>query len=173
MPAELGEKYPSLSYCQARCLHCQTAMWVAAIAYAKAKEVKAIAAGYRRSDLFCTGYNRYRELMEMVAGNNRTALDFPVWDLYKDNAERDLWMVCHGFGPAVLEPKCLLGTPSRSGLPQEEREDLARYTEEHLIPRMQVLIEYLAPIFKVLRLSGMSYPRQKVDLGHIGEGGIV
>lgn len=170
--AELGEKYPNLTYCQARCLHCQTAMWVAAIAYARAKNIKAIAAGYRKNDIFCTGDNRYRELMEIVAGNNRISLDFPVWDLYKNDTERNLWMARNGFEPAVLEPKCLLGTPTRNGFPQQERDDMIHYTEEKLAHRMQAMIEGLGPMFKVLRLSETSFPIPKVDLSHIDEGGV-
>lgn len=169
--SELGEKYPYMTNCQARCLHCQTAMWVAAIAYAKAKGIKAIAAGYRKDDDFCTGDAHYRELMSVVADNNGITLDFPVWDLYGDNIARDLVMVRSGFEPVVLEPKCLLGTPARNDFQKAERDDMMRYTEERLTPVMQALIEHLMPIFKVLRLSKTSFPPAKVDLSQIGEGG--
>lgn len=170
--SELGEKYPHLTNCQARCLHCQTAMWVAAIAYAKAKGIKAIASGYRKSDRFCTGDARYRDLMSMVAGNNGIALDFPVWELYEDDMARDLVMIRSGFEPAVLEPKCLLGTPAMSGFPAEERDDMIRYTEEKLAPMMQAQIENLTPILKVLRLAKTSFEPAKVDLSWIGKGGV-
>lgn len=170
--AELAKEYPHLTNCQVRCLHCQASMWAAAIAYAVAKRIPVVAAGYRHNDVFCTGLEGFRLLMEELAASRDIAVEFPVWNLYEEDWERDEVMVRYSFEPAVLEPKCLLGTPVRNGFPTEEREDMVKYTANILLPGLRAVISRIIPVFGVIHLGHTTHEPWPVDLSRIGEGGI-
>ena len=154
---ELGEKYPSATNCQFQCLHCQTAMWIAAIAYCQAKEIKHIACGYRSNDVFCTGITEYMDEIKKIASQFDIDIVTPVSDI-KDDLDRDFEMSSYGFAPQVLEPKCVLGNPAKDGLlSNEERTDLMSYFSENLYYQFDDAINSLIPMFSVIRIGNKSF----------------
>lgn len=153
---ELGNKYPNITNCQFQCLHCQTAMWAAAIAYAKAKNIKFIASGYKKTDVFCTGITRYIERITAIANKYNIFIELPLWDLPNDY-ERDLEMIRYGFYPSVYEPKCVLGNPVKNGFPDKERDDILRYFDNELVNAFIESIDSLTNIFKYIKLSEKSF----------------
>lgn len=152
---DFAKNFPTLTPCQIRCLNCQSAIWVAAIAYAKARGIRTIACGYKATDEFCTGMQSYWDSLISIASRYEIALLRPEWDLVTDY-ERDIKMIRYGLYPAVLEPKCLLGTPA-TPLSDTEREDLMNYFAENLYAEMLGQINNLSKIFKHLRLSPRAY----------------
>lgn len=66
--SDIAGKYPELVPAQVQCLHCQAAMWCAAVALAKARDCRAIACGYRKTDEFCTGHAGFTERWAKLAG---------------------------------------------------------------------------------------------------------
>ncbi len=111
--AELGAMYPNLINAQATCLHCQTSMWIAGLAYCRAKDITAIACGYKLSDVFCTGQKWYRKLIHDICCSNEIKVSFPVWELeWAEGApSRKSEMSANGFIPKVYEPQCMVGRP--------------------------------------------------------------
>lgn len=153
----LGAKYPELTNCQLNCLHCQTAMWVAALAYAKAKGISEIACGYKKSDVFCTGSNTYFTEICALAEKFQVNITRPLWEM-GDDFERDTEMIMRGFEAQVLEPKCLLGRPC-SCLSYAEHSDMFKYFTAELKDMLPGLVEHLIPIFKYIRLSDTSFDK--------------
>lgn len=153
----LGRAYGPLTNGQAVCLHRQTAMWVAAIAYADAHSIPEIACGYRKSDVFCTGQADYIDRIRSLAMEHGLVLSLPVWD---DSAwtgspggiGRDYEMARHGFRPAVYEPKCMLGRPVRP-MTEAQRKTMASYFDNILLGPAREEINLLVPIFRAIRLS--------------------
>lgn len=157
--AEWGQKYPHLINAQVQCLNCQTAMWVAAIAYAKAKEIRRVCSGYRSSDEFCTGSPDYCGRIKVLAEQEGVKVRFPVWDKrewQEDPYSRDLEMVQRSFEPQVLEPKCLVGRPVSSRTSEMEQE-MMEYFDASLAPKFKEYVENLATIFKYLKLSEKTF----------------
>lgn len=157
--AELADKYPGVDNAQVICLHCQTAMWTAAIAYAVAKGFSTIAAGYRHDDVFCTGSYIYIQDLRDVAAKHNVTIDLPVWDLELPGADwetcRDIELTNHGFYPSVLEPQCTLGRPAYHHI-KDIATPLNNYFNEHLKSVMQSRIPKLRETFRHLKLSDQS-----------------
>lgn len=166
---ELGEKYSSLTNCQLQCLHCQTAMWVAAIAYCKAKDINSIAAGYKKTDIFCTGMNDYRNRIVELASDYCIQVDFPVWEIESDS-DREMEVGLYQFQPSVLEPKCLLGNPVKNGFPLEERIDLIKFFDENIRDNLKEYIDNLIPVLKNIKIGDTAfdvihYPDMNEEIG--------
>lgn len=155
----LRTEFSNLVPTQVMCLHCQVAMWIAAIAYADARHFDAIATGYHKSDEFCTGSTKFIRAMSALAGVRRIHVDTPLWEEADDGVPwevwRDLQMTSRGFEPSVLEPKCMLGMPCSKLTPDQERE-MVCYYERHLIKIAESQITHLSSVFKHLRLSSES-----------------
>lgn len=75
---EFGGRYPSLMPAQVQYLHCQTAMWTAAAAFAKTRNIRETAAGYKSTDPFCTGCRPWLDRIEKFLDANGIALSLPV-----------------------------------------------------------------------------------------------
>lgn len=153
----LGSRYPNLINAQINCLHCQTAMWICAIAYASAHRIPAIAAGYRKSDLFCTGMPEYGRRMLHLAREFGCQVRFPVWDddLWMQSPggiERDFEMERNRFSPAVLEPKCMIGRPVKP-MCDAAKQDVIRYIDEILLPVTESEIRHMQPVLKTLPIG--------------------
>lgn len=153
---QLGAEYPNVTNCQFQCLHCQTAMWISAIAYCNAKGIKYIACGYRKSDIFCTGSQEYMYRISKVAQHFNCYIETPVWDVDND-WERDQEMLFNQFVPKVLEPKCLIGRAPLKGLPKEEHDDMIKYFDKNIDSKLIELVNSLTPILKNIKLSDESF----------------
>ncbi len=149
---DLGKEYPNMTNCQFQCLHCQTAMWVAAIAYAKAKDIKSIACGYKACDEFCTGQPRYITAIARLAALHGIEVSTPVYSIESDY-ERDVEMGLHGFEPTACEAKCLLGQPALDGRSPALFEDMMRYYENHMRKEAELGVERLVSVFQHIKLD--------------------
>ena len=81
---------------------------------------------------------RYMDLCKRYGIN----LYMPVYDLnsdYKRKEELAEW----GFLPKTYEPQCWIGCPMLNGLTDEQRQDLARYYDEEMLPYFDSVIESL------------------------------
>lgn len=167
---ELSELYPNITNCQFQCLHCQTAMWVAAIAYANAKGISKIACGYKDNDVFCTGILGYIDRIKELANNFDIEIELPLWDFGEDY-KRDIEMGRYCFIPQVYEPKCVLGNPVKNGFPEAEKEDMLRYFDTEFKDKLVESINDLTRIFRVLKLDDESFPYIEYP-DTSGEGGL-
>lgn len=171
--AVIKANIPNLTPPQVTCLHCQTAMWVAAIAYALSHKFSTVCAGYLSTDCFCTGSNVYTQFIGNLGRSYGVEVKFPIW--YADSGREDwettrsMEMLQHNFEPAVLEPKCLLGMPADK-LTEGAETDLGNYYSGFLkaVAHSQVL--NLERIFESITLSSTSmdaieYPLPKPDGG--------
>lgn len=156
---EMAEKWPYLTGTQLNCLRCQSAMWVNAMAYCRAKGIHVAASGYQSTDRFCTGMEWYTSDIRALGHKNGIEVRFPVWktDWHTQEGQdgRDREMLDYGFLPSVHEPKCMLGMPA-SGIEQDAVDDLMSYFHDGILPRMQGYIDHMVPIFENIRLSGIS-----------------
>lgn len=152
--------YPNLTNAQVMCLNCQTAMWIAAIAYAKSRDIKKIACGYRKTDLFCTGHQGYIDIITTVASQHGIELVFPVWDddawqRHPSGDGRKHEMVTQGFEPQVYEPKCMLGVPV-SPMSDTVKADMENYVRDTLLPGISQQISRIQAILAKIKLSPSS-----------------
>lgn len=152
----LGRVYPLLTNCQVQCLHCQMAMWVCAIAYAKAKDIPFLASGYKASDAFCTGASEYTQLVVKIAKQFERSVQFPIWDL-ENNFERDMKLLQYGFYSSILEPKCMVGYPPWEEMTKEVLQQLMEYCNDILVPKMEALIPHYESIYASIKLGSMSF----------------
>lgn len=158
----LGEQYPNLTNTQITCLHCQTAMWIAAIAYARAKGIGQIDAGYKQSDSFCTGLKAFHQEIQTLAEKYFCKINFPVlddsaWVKSPGGIERDYEMSRYGFLHSVYKPKCMLGRPAPPMTP-EMKQDMAKYFANDLRQVATAEIEQMIPIFRTIQLTPESMP---------------
>lgn len=153
---ELGETYPALTNVHVRCLHCQTAMWIASVAYAKANRIQTIAAGYRSDDEFCTGIAEWIDQITALAERNGISTEFPLWETPEwgtdKNLGRNMELLDAGFVPKTAEARCLLGRPARKP-DGAQRRDMDAYFRNIVEPHAQSQIENLTSIMSATRLS--------------------
>lgn len=152
---EIAKDYPNLTWTHVRCLHCQTAMWLSALAYAKAKGVMEVAAGYKAMDEFCTGIQGYWECIRDVARAHGIGVRFPCSEITTD-FERDALLCQCGLYPKVFEPKCMQGTPA-THLTEEAQSDLVSYTRSHLLPIMGCGVDDMCKVFNNIKLGESTY----------------
>ena len=152
----LAQELPSVSPTQVTCFHCQTAMWIAAIAYAKSKGFNTICAGYLDTDEFCTGSEAYIDTMRNLAGTAGVDVDMPVWHNARADMSwevaRDLEMSRMRFLPAVYEPKCILGMPS-DPLTSRMQSALMQYYKNELRELVEEEVRKMIPIFDHMTLG--------------------
>lgn len=154
--AAIAADYPNLTNCQVTCLHCQLAMWVAAVALAEARGIRRVAASYKASDAFCTGRPFFVDAARELATSRGIEISLPVWEL-ADDYERDCEIALHGFQPVRCEPKCLAGQPPRDGGDVAVFDDMRRYLRERLLTSAAAQVEHLRPIFRRVRLTDVPF----------------
>lgn len=171
---DLGKNYPDLSNAQVNCLHCQTAMWIAAIAYCKAKNLDRIAAGYKSCDPFCTGMPPWINHMKTAANSHGLDIITPLWETPEwgefPDTGRDREMEHHMFLHSVLEPQCTIGRPVPNPTP-EIIAQIERFFRDHISPFINDQITELTNILRCIKLSDRSlkpYEYQVPD----GSGGL-
>ncbi len=170
---ELQKVLPSVCPTQVMCLHCQTAMWASAIAYAKAQGYDTICSGCRHSDEFCTGSVKYLDAIRELAKYHFIDVLLPVWEpsssIQSWDIERDCEMTDRGFEPQVLEPKCMLGMPC-SKLTEKQEGELLAYYKKTLEPVVLSQMGVMVNIFKYIKLSPLSLQCPDYPCPEGGEG---
>ena len=130
-------------------------MWIAAIAFAKARGYDRICTGYLSDDEFCTGSIQWVEAMKSLAARHNISVDLPVWinkdEQYPWSIARDKEMASMCFAPKVLEPQCMIGMPTPTPARANEHQ-LVGYYDRHLEELAKREIEELSQTLKVLKL---------------------
>lgn len=149
---DFAAEFPNVTPCQLNCLHCQSAMWTAAIAYAKAHDIHELSCGYKQTDQFCTGISDYIDLVGAIAQRQGVFIHLPMWQQTSD-WRRSIEMEWYAFTPKVQEPRCVLGCASASELSDAEKADLMSYFRKAIYPDMNYLIEELTAIFSHIKID--------------------
>lgn len=145
---ELYEKHGKISISQYRCLLCRMAMYTYAISLAKKMNIKYIAEGARKSQLFAIEQQKLINEFKNLCNKYEIELLTPVIDL-EDDYQKENELLDNGFLPIANEGKCLLGYQMDRELTKEEIEDIKkfyasiRYLQERDIEEEKVVLTKL------------------------------
>ena len=139
--------FPELQTYQAHCLSCKTAMYVHAIAYCVAHNIKFLSEGAREKQGFFIELPEMKERYEQLCETYGIQLLWPVYKLDSD-MERKRLLDERELQTKTWEPQCYLGCPLRSPLTIGERRDLSRYYDMELLPLITKDIDSLVPVKK-------------------------
>lgn len=145
---ELYEKHGKISISQYRCLLCRMAMYTYAISLAKKMNIKYIAEGARKSQLFAIEQQELINEFKNLCNKYEIELLTPVIDL-DDDYQKENELLDNGFLPIANEGKCLLGYQMDRELTKEEIEDIKkfytsiRYLQERDIEEEKVVLTKL------------------------------
>ena len=145
---ELNNKYGKISISQYRCLLCRMAMYTYTIALARKMNIKYIAEGARKSQLFAIEQEELLNEFRLLCNKYDIELLTPVLDIVDDyEKENEIYMwdinLCAG------ESKCLLGYPMNKRLTKEELNDIKElyksiiYLQEKDINEKRVILQKL------------------------------
>lgn len=154
---ELNKYYPAVTGIQAQCFFCQTSMWIEAIGYCVAKDIKYIACGYKNSDNFCTGSEDYLDMLANICANYNIEIKTPLWtfeDIKYGVNIRDEEIAERRFVPSVLEPQCAIGLPAKQRISGDEMTQLTRYFDEYI--DYKDLINRSAKVLRCIKISNRS-----------------
>ena len=119
---ELNNKYGKISMSQYRCLLCRMAMYTYTVALARKMNIKCIAEGARKSQLFAIEQQELLNEFENFCIKYDIELLTPVLEI-EDDYKKENEILFNGFYPIAYEAKCLLGYPMSRKLTQEEIDD--------------------------------------------------
>lgn len=145
---ELNNKYGKISMSQYRCLLCRMAMYTYTVALAKKMNIKYIAEGARKSQLFAIEQEELLNEFKIFCNKYDIELLTPVLDVendYEKENEIFMWDV----NLRACEAKCLLGYPMDKKLNQEELNDIKelylsiKYLQERDIEEKKVVLTKL------------------------------
>lgn len=145
---ELYEKHGKISISQYRCLLCRMAMYTYAISLAKKMNIKYIAEGARKSQLFAIEQQELINEFKNLCNKYEIELLTPVIDL-DDDYQKENELLDNRFLPIANEGKCLLGYQMNRELTKEEIEDIKkfytsiRYLQERDIEEEKVVLTKL------------------------------
>ena len=145
---ELYEKHGKISISKYRCLLCRMAMYTYAISLAKKMNIKYIAEGARKSQLFAIEQQELISEFKNLCNKYEIELLTPVIDL-DDDYQKENELLDNGFLPIANEGKCLLGYQMDRELTKEEIEDIKkfytsiRYLQERDIEEEKVVLTKL------------------------------
>lgn len=145
---ELYEKHGKISISQYRCLLCRMAMYTYAISLAKKMNIKYIAEGARKNQLFAIEQQELINEFKNLCNKYEIELLTPVIDL-DDDYQKENELLDNRFLPIANEGKCLLGYQMDRELTKEEIEDIKkfytsiRYLQERDIEKEKVVLTKL------------------------------
>ena len=145
---ELNKKYGKISMSQYRCLLCRMAMYTYSVALARKMNIKYIAEGARKSQLFAIEQEEILDEFKNFCNHYGIELLIPVFDL-DDDYQKENELLRYGFLPVANEGKCLLGYPMKRQLNQEEINDIKRlyqdikYLQEKDIDQKRIVLTKL------------------------------
>lgn len=112
-PKEISEKYGQISVSEFNCLSCRLAMYIATIIICKQNDIKVVADGARKSQLFAIEQEGMLSLFEELFKTYNIDIVFPVKDIASDYELKNE-LIIRGIIPKVNESQCLLGLPLKS-----------------------------------------------------------
>lgn len=149
---EFIERYSTVTWQQLSCLHCQTAMWLAAMAYARVHSMSEISCGYRETDNSCTGFVEYTDAIARVASKSGLLIHLPMWSV-SDEFQRDVQMELFGFEPAIQKPRCALKYAQDIKMSEQEIDNLLSYFSDVIEPEAPRLVDELIGVFQSINLT--------------------
>lgn len=145
---ELNNKYGKISISQYRCLLCRMAMYTYSVALAKKMNIKYIAEGARKSQLFAIEQEELLNEFRSFCNKYNIELLTPVVDVVDDyEKENEIYM--WDVNLCASESKCLLGFAMNRKLSLEELNDARdlyksiRYLQEKDIDEDRVVLQKL------------------------------
>lgn len=145
---ELNNKYGKISMSQYRCLLCRMAMYTYTVALAKKMNIKYIAEGARKSQLFAIEQEELLNEFKKFCNKYDIELLTPVLDIV-DDYEKENEIFMWDVNLCACEAKCLLGYPMNRKLTMEELNDIRelyksiRYLQEKDIDEKRVVLTKL------------------------------
>lgn len=128
------DNYGDCTISQIRCLNCRSAMYYEAIRYCLENDIKFIAEGARKSQLFSIEQpemiDSYKELLKEFG----IELILPVYNL-DDDWERECEVGRYGIISVSGEDKCLLGMALNERVPLEQTMTVKKIFDEFIKPR--------------------------------------
>ena len=145
---ELYNKYGKISISQYRCLLCRMAMYTYCVALAKKMNIKYIAEGARKSQLFAIEQEKLLNEFRSFCNKYDIELLTPVIDVVDDyEKENEIYM--WDVNLSACESKCLLGFAMNRKLTNEELNDIKefykgiKYLQEKDIDEERVVLQKL------------------------------
>lgn len=120
---ELYDKYGKISMSQYRCLLCRMSMYTYIVALARKMNIKFIAEGARKSQLFAIEQEELINEFKIFCNKYDIKLLTPVLDL-EDDYEKKQEIYLNDIYPTNPETQCLLGYPLDKKLTNEEINDI-------------------------------------------------
>lgn len=145
---ELNHKYGKISMSQYRCLLCRMAMYTYTVSLARQMNIKYIAEGARKSQLFAIEQQELLNEFKNFCNKYNIELLTPVLEV-EDDYEKENEILFYGVYPFAYESKCLLGYPMSRKLTQEELDDIKelyksiKYLQEKDIDEKRMVLSKL------------------------------
>ena len=137
---ELSKEYGETTISQLNCLSCRLAMYVMSIILSKKMDIKIIADGARKSQLFAIEQEILLERFKILFEKYSIKIEFPLKDL-KDDFELKNQLLIRGFVPKTIEPQCLIGMPLPEKITSEIVEGTANILDKLLLDKACELVE--------------------------------
>lgn len=110
LPSDVVRNYGEVPISQFNCLSCRLAMYVGTIIICNQLNIKCVADGARKSQLFAIEQDIFLESFNELFKRYDIDILYPVKDL-DDDFELKNQILIRGFVPKMYEPQCLLGIP--------------------------------------------------------------
>lgn len=128
------DNYGDCTISQIRCLNCRSAMYYEAIRYCLENDIKFIAEGARKSQLFSIEQPEMIEAYRALLEEFGIELILPVYDVENEwDKENEIWR--YGIVPTPGEDKCLFGMPLNEKVPLEQTMTVKNIFDNHIKPR--------------------------------------
>ena len=137
---EIVQKYPYFNLPQFTCLACRSAMYIYTILLCKKLNIKVVAEGARKSQLFAIEQTNMLEQYRNLLNAFGIELATPLLNL-ESNYDRTLELLIRGINPTVIEPQCHFGVPMKKPLSPEEELEVSHIYQEELKPKCLKLIK--------------------------------
>ncbi|HIT22606.1 MAG TPA: hypothetical protein IAB56_06560 [Candidatus Scybalousia intestinigallinarum] len=137
---EIVRKYPYFNLPQFTCLACRSAMYVYTILLCRKLNIKVVAEGARKSQLFAIEQTNMLEQYRNLLNAFGIELVTPLLELESDY-DRTLELLIRGINPAVIEPQCHFGVPMKKPLSPEEELEVSHIYQEEVKPKCLKLIK--------------------------------
>lgn len=135
------DKIPPLY--QIYCLACKAAMYAHAIAYCKAKDIRYIIDGMRKSQGFFVDTEIMKSHFSNLCYDQGIHLITPVYEL-KSDLDRKRMLSERGLPTKTLEPQCFLGCPLKKQLTDDDCAELEIFYKNCLQHPVEQSIEDLS-----------------------------
>ncbi|MFI3260169.1 MAG: hypothetical protein R3Y13_00420 [bacterium] len=113
-PSYIIKKFGNVSISQFNCLSCRVSMYVASIILCNQKNIKLIADGARKSQVFAIEQDILINNFKIFFRENDIKVEYPLLNIESDFDIKNE-ILARGFVPKTLEPQCLIGIPVHTG----------------------------------------------------------